>query len=113
MAFVMTPQPLRDQFKRPPLRDQFKRPLRDLRISVTDRCNFRCTYCMPAEIFGEKYQFLPKAQVLTFEEIARLTRIIVRLGAVKVRLTGGEPLVREINWKRWWPSSARLMVWMT
>ena len=86
MAFVMTPQPLRDQFKR---------PLRDLRISVTDRCNFRCTYCMPAEIFGEKYQFLPKAQVLTFEEIARLTRIIVRLGAVKVRLTGGEQLVRD------------------
>lgn len=77
------------------LRDQLKRPLRDLRISVTDRCNFRCTYCMPAEIFGEGYKFLPKHEILTFEEITRLTRIIVRLGAVKVRLTGGEPLVRE------------------
>ncbi len=78
-----------------PVRDPFKRPLRDLRISVTDRCNFRCTYCMPAEIFGESYKFLPKAQILNFEEIVRLTRIIVRLGAVKVRITGGEPLVRE------------------
>jgi GTP 3',8-cyclase len=77
------------------LTDKFDRPLRDLRISVTDRCNFRCTYCMPAAIFGEKYQFLPKPQLLTFEEIARLTRIIVRLGAVKIRLTGGEPLVRQ------------------
>lgn len=77
------------------LTDKFDRPLRDLRISVTDRCNFRCTYCMPAEIFGEKYQFLPKPQLLTFEEITRLTRIIVRLGAVKVRITGGEPLVRQ------------------
>ena len=75
--------------------DKFERPLRDLRISVTDRCNFRCTYCMPAAIFGEKYQFLPKPQLLTFEEIARLTQIIVRLGAVKIRLTGGEPLVRQ------------------
>ncbi len=78
-----------------PIRDTFHRPLRDLRISVTDRCNFRCTYCMPAEIFGESYQFLSKAQVLSFEEITRLTRIIVRLGAVKVRITGGEPLVRQ------------------
>ncbi|HLV36157.1 MAG TPA: GTP 3',8-cyclase MoaA [Spirillospora sp.] len=77
------------------LQDQFKRPLRDLRISVTDRCNFRCTYCMPAEIFGEGYKFLPRADILTFEEITRLTRIIVRLGAVKLRLTGGEPLVRQ------------------
>jgi GTP 3',8-cyclase len=75
--------------------DQLGRPLRDLRISVTDRCNFRCPYCMPAEIFGEKYQFLPKDKVLTFEEITRLTRIIIRLGAVKLRLTGGEPLVRQ------------------
>jgi cyclic pyranopterin phosphate synthase len=78
-----------------PLLDRFKRPLRDLRVSVTDRCNFRCTYCMPAEIFGEAYQFLPKSEVLTFEEITRLVRIIVRLGAVKVRITGGEPLVRQ------------------
>jgi cyclic pyranopterin phosphate synthase len=75
--------------------DRLNRPLRDLRISVTDRCNFRCPYCMPAEIFGERYQFLPKPHVLTFEEITRLTRIIIRLGAVKIRLTGGEPLVRQ------------------
>ncbi len=77
------------------IRDTFNRPLRDLRISVTDRCNFRCAYCMPAEIFGEHYRFLPKAEILTFEEITRLTGIIVRLGAVKLRITGGEPLVRE------------------
>ena len=77
------------------LKDQYDRPLRDLRISVTDRCNFRCTYCMPAEIFGEKYQFLKRQQLLTFEEITRLTRIIVKQGAVKLRLTGGEPLVRQ------------------
>ena len=75
--------------------DEFGRPLRDLRISVTDRCNFRCPYCMPAEIYGERYRFLPREQLLTFEEIARLTRIIVRLGAVKARITGGEPLVRN------------------
>ena len=77
------------------LLDKYQRPLRDLRISVTDRCNFRCPYCMPAEIFNERYQFLPKPHLLTFEEIARLTRIIVRLGAVKIRLTGGEPLLRQ------------------
>ena len=75
--------------------DKFNRPFRDLRVSVTDRCNFRCTYCMPAEIYGERYEFIPKAQLLTFEEITRLTRIMVELGAVKVRLTGGEPLVRN------------------
>ena len=77
------------------LTDKFERPLRDLRISVTDRCNFRCPYCMPAEIFHEKFQFLQRQKLLTFEEIERLTRIIVRLGAVKLRLTGGEPLVRQ------------------
>ena len=75
--------------------DTLDRPLRDLRISVTDRCNFRCVYCMPAEIYGERYEFLPKAELLTFEEITRLAGIIVRQGAVKVRLTGGEPLVRN------------------
>jgi cyclic pyranopterin phosphate synthase len=75
--------------------DRYQRPLRDLRISVTDRCNFRCTYCMPAEIFGEDYVFLNKAKILSFEEITRLTAIILRLGAVKLRLTGGEPLVRR------------------
>ncbi|MCU0511655.1 MAG: GTP 3',8-cyclase MoaA [Anaerolineae bacterium] len=77
------------------LHDTFQRPLRDLRISVTDRCNFRCTYCMPAEVFGEAYQFLPRAELLTFEEITRIARLMVRLGVVKLRLTGGEPLVRQ------------------
>lgn len=77
------------------LADALGRPLRDLRISVTDRCNFRCTYCMPAEIFGERYQFLPRGELLTFEEIARLVRLFARLGVHKVRLTGGEPLVRQ------------------
>ena len=74
--------------------DTFGRPLRDLRISVTDRCNFRCPYCMPAEIYGERYQFLPKQEVLTFEEIARLANIFAELGVTKFRITGGEPLVR-------------------
>ena len=77
-----------------PILDRFRRPLRDLRISVTDRCNFRCPYCMPAEIYGDRYQFLPRESLLSFEEIARLTRILVSLGVVKVRITGGEPLVR-------------------
>ncbi len=75
--------------------DVFRRPLRDLRVSVTDRCNFRCVYCMPKEIFGKDYAFLPQKEVLTFEEIARLVRIFVELGVQKVRLTGGEPLVRR------------------
>ena len=78
-----------------PVQDKFGRAIRDLRISVTDRCNFRCPYCMPAEIYGGKYKFLPKAELLTFEEIARLTKILVGLGVTKVRLTGGEPLVRN------------------
>ena len=78
-----------------PLTDQLNRPLRDLRISVTDRCNFRCTYCMPSEIFGEKYEFLHKSRLLTFEEIIRLVRLIVAQGALKLRITGGEPLVRQ------------------
>jgi cyclic pyranopterin phosphate synthase len=75
--------------------DVFRRPLRDLRVSVTDRCNFRCVYCMPKEIFGKDYAFLPQKEVLTFEEITRLVRIFVELGVQKVRLTGGEPLVRR------------------
>jgi len=75
--------------------DVFKRPLQDLRVSVTDRCNFRCVYCMPKEIFGKDYPFLPRADVLTFEEIARLVGVFVGLGVRKVRLTGGEPLVRR------------------
>jgi len=75
--------------------DQFKRPLRDLRISVTDRCNFRCAYCMPAEVYHENFQFLPHDEVLRYEEITRLARIAVGLGVVKLRITGGEPLVRR------------------
>ena len=77
------------------LLDALQRPLRDLRISVTDRCNFRCVYCMPKEVYGRGYQFLPKDQLLTFEELGRLTRIFVGLGVTKVRLTGGEPLMRR------------------
>lgn len=77
------------------IRDTFARPLRDLRISVTDKCNFRCVYCMPKEVFGRGYQFLPKADLLTYEEITRLARIFVGLGVEKVRLTGGEPLLRR------------------
>jgi GTP 3',8-cyclase len=71
------------------------RPLRDLRISVTDRCNFRCTYCMPKEVFGKDFQFLDREQLLTFGEIHRLTRIFRDQGIEKVRITGGEPLVRR------------------
>lgn len=71
------------------------RPLHDLRISVTDRCNFRCVYCMPRAVFGRDHAFVPRAELLTFEEIARLVRIFTRLGVEKVRLTGGEPLVRR------------------
>ena len=74
--------------------DTLGRHLRDLRISVTDRCNFRCPYCMPAEVYGEHYTFLPKSQILTFEEITRLAGIFVELGVRKLRLTGGEPLLR-------------------
>jgi len=77
------------------LLDTLNRPLRDLRISVTDRCNFRCVYCMPKEIFGPDYQFLPRERVLTFEEITRLARLFVGHGVKKIRLTGGEPLVRK------------------
>jgi len=75
--------------------DRLGRPLRDLRISVTDRCNFRCVYCMPKEVFGNDYQFLERKEILTFEEIARTARIFHGLGAEKIRLTGGEPLVRR------------------
>jgi cyclic pyranopterin phosphate synthase len=78
----------------PLLVDRRVRPLHDLRISVTDRCNFRCPYCMPAEIYGERYAFLPKREILSFEEIERLARIFVELGVGKLRITGGEPLLR-------------------
>ena len=75
--------------------DKLGRPLRDLRISVTDRCNFRCIYCMPKEVFGRDYAFLPRRELLTFEEIERLARVFVAHGVEKLRLTGGEPLVRR------------------
>ncbi|MCP3987242.1 MAG: GTP 3',8-cyclase MoaA [bacterium] len=74
--------------------DTRDRPLRDLRISVTDRCNFRCAYCMPAEVFGEGYRFLPRKDILRFEEVLRVARLAVSLGVTKLRITGGEPLVR-------------------
>jgi cyclic pyranopterin phosphate synthase len=75
--------------------DQRARPLRDLRISVTDRCNFRCGYCMPKEKFGRDFAFLPRSELLSFEEITRLTRLFAEQGVTKVRLTGGEPLLRR------------------
>jgi cyclic pyranopterin phosphate synthase len=78
-----------------PLADRLGRPLHDLRISVTDRCNFRCVYCMPKEVFGRDYAFLPRSELLTFEEITRVATAFVELGVRKVRITGGEPLVRR------------------
>ncbi|MFQ5407156.1 MAG: GTP 3',8-cyclase MoaA [Anaerolineales bacterium] len=87
---------IRDRlFPAMPLTDTLGRPLRDLRISVTDRCNFRCVYCMPKEVFGADYPFLEREQLLSFEEIGRLTRLFVEFGVGKVRLTGGEPLLRR------------------
>ena len=77
------------------LLDARQRPLRDLRISVTDRCNFRCTYCMPKELFGPDHAFLQRTELLSYEEITRLARIFVAHGVEKIRLTGGEPLVRR------------------
>ena len=78
-----------------PILDKLQRPLHDLRISVTDRCTFRCTYCMPKEVFGRDYVFLSREELLSFEEIARLARVFARLGVKKVRLTGGEPMLRR------------------
>lgn len=80
---------------RPPVQDQLARPLADLRISVTDRCNFRCAYCMPREVFGVDHPFLRRGEILTYEEIERLARLFVGLGVRKLRLTGGEPLLRR------------------
>lgn len=77
------------------VKDKLNRPLRDLRISVIDRCNFRCQYCMPAEIYGPDFAFLPKSELLSYEEIERLAKIFVELGVEKIRLTGGEPLLRK------------------
>lgn len=78
-----------------PARDTRARPMRDLRISVTDRCNFRCTYCMPREVFDGNYAFMPQSALLSFEEITRLARLFAQLGVEKIRLTGGEPLLRK------------------
>jgi cyclic pyranopterin phosphate synthase len=78
-----------------PVSDTLGRPLRDLRISVTDRCNFRCVYCMPKEVFGRDYRFLPRHELLTFEEIERVAGVFVSLGVQKLRITGGEPLLRR------------------
>jgi cyclic pyranopterin phosphate synthase len=77
------------------LTDVYQRPLRDLRISVTDRCNFRCTYCMPKEIFGKDHEFLPRADLLTFDEMTMIARTFVERGVEKIRITGGEPLLRK------------------
>ncbi|WP_284155266.1 GTP 3',8-cyclase MoaA [Sulfuricystis multivorans] len=79
----------------PSLIDAFGRPVRDLRISITDRCNFRCVYCMPKTVFGRDYPFLPRAELLSFEEITRITRRFAARGVRKIRLTGGEPLLRH------------------
>src|SRR4051812_1694817 len=78
-----------------PLLDRLNRPLETLRISITDRCNFRCVYCMPKEVFGRDYAFLERTALLSFEEIARVTRVFAELGVKRVRITGGEPLVRR------------------
>jgi GTP 3',8-cyclase len=78
-----------------PLLDQRQRPLRDLRISITDRCNFRCSYCMPKEVFDKDYAYLPQSSLLSFEEITRLATIFAAQGVQKIRLTGGEPLLRK------------------
>lgn len=77
------------------VRDTLDRPLRDLRVSVTDRCNFRCVYCMPREVFGPSFQFLDREELLTYEEIVRLARLFIAHGVEKIRVTGGEPLVRR------------------
>src|SRR5215470_3253308 len=78
-----------------PLLDRLGRPLETLRISITDRCNFRCVYCMPKEVYGRDYEFLERSALLSFEEIARTARLFTALGVRTVRLTGGEPLVRR------------------
>ncbi|TEA77495.1 GTP 3',8-cyclase MoaA [Allopusillimonas ginsengisoli] len=97
MSTVIRTENLRNTFAAPtsPALDQRARPLRDLRISVTDRCNFRCTYCMPREVFGSDYAFMPHSDLLTFEEITRVAQVAVGLGVRKIRLTGGEPLLRK------------------
>ena len=78
-----------------PATDALGRDLHDLRVSVTDRCNFRCVYCMPKEVFGRGYKFLQKTELLSFEEIEKIVRVFSKMGVRKIRLTGGEPLVRS------------------
>ncbi|RIO65666.1 radical SAM protein, partial [Mammaliicoccus sciuri] len=75
--------------------DKLGRPIRDLRLSVTDRCNFRCDYCMPKEIFGDDFVFLPKDELLSFDEMVRIAHVYTKLGVKKIRITGGEPLLRR------------------
>ena len=94
-AALQPPLPTRPLEATGRLTDRFERPLRDLRISVTDRCNFRCNYCMPKEVFGPGHHYLPHSDLLSFEEITRLARIFVTHGVRKIRLTGGEPLLRK------------------
>lgn len=89
------PEPLATGWAQAPLADRLSRPLRDLRISVTDRCNFRCGYCMPRSAFGRDHAFLPQAELLSFEEITRTAKLFLSLGVRKLRLTGGEPLLRK------------------
>ena len=81
------------------IKDKLGRPIRDLRISVTDRCNFRCDYCMPKEIFGDDFVFLPKEELLTFDEITTIAKVYAELGVKKLRITGGEPLLRRDLYK--------------
>lgn len=92
---MTNPSTIKDKDKERIIFDSILRPLRDLRISVTDRCNFRCLYCMPKEVYGKGYRFLPHSELLSFEEISHLVRIFNQLGTRKVRLTGGEPLLRH------------------
>ncbi len=92
------------------IKDKLGRPIRDLRLSVTDRCNFRCDYCMPKEVFGDDFVFLPKNELLTFDEMARIAKVYAELGVKKIRITGGEPLMRrdldvliaKLNANRWY-----------
>src|SRR5262252_2725810 len=94
-AAIRLPSAAESELPHGHLLDRRGRALRDLRISVTDRCNFRCTYCMPKEVFDKDYHFLPHGDLLTFEEIARLARLFIAHGVEKIRLTGGEPLLRK------------------